>query len=165
MTVTEHPLNFEHASTPEAAATPADSEKATRVWWLFDALYEKWKRLMTETDTKAGTREPRIAGNSAVAKNHIDIRVDANALSIIALMLAVAACAIVISQSYSSPQIMDAKIQAGSAEVRASVQQQVAQAQAVAHTAETHARVALDKVEDFRAKLAEKGIRINTDGH
>jgi hypothetical protein len=52
------------------------------------------------------------------------------------------------------PQVMDAKIKAG-----------VAASEERARTAETNARVALDKVEDFRAKLAEKGINVNLDGH
>jgi hypothetical protein len=51
-------------------------------------------------------------------------------------------------------QVIDAKIKAG-----------VADAEAISRTAETHARVALDKVEDFRAKLAEKGINVTLDGH
>jgi hypothetical protein len=52
------------------------------------------------------------------------------------------------------PQLADSKIKAG-----------IAPAEERARTAETNARVALDKVEDFRAKLAEKGININLDGH
>jgi hypothetical protein len=52
------------------------------------------------------------------------------------------------------PHIIDAKVKAGSAA-----------AEERARTAEVNARVALDKVEDFRAKLAEKGININLDGH
>lgn len=89
-----------------------------------------------------------------VQSTKLSVKVDANALSIIALMLSVAAIVIVIAQAVMQPQVIDAKIEAGAAK-----------AEATAHSAETHARVALDKVEDFRAKLAEKGIKINTDGH
>lgn len=52
------------------------------------------------------------------------------------------------------PQIMDAKIKAG-----------VAASEERARTADVNSRIALDKVEDFRAKLAEKGINVNLDGH
>ena len=53
------------------------------------------------------------------------------------------------------PSLIEAKVQAG-----------VAQSNATAHNAEVHARVALDKVEDFRAKLAAKGIDVPPlDGH
>lgn len=52
-------------------------------------------------------------------------------------------------------QLADAKIQAGAAK-----------AEATASEARTNARVALDKVEDFRAKLAAKGIDVPPlDGH
>jgi hypothetical protein len=73
--------------------------------------------------------------------------------------------------------VMDSKIQAGAADVRASVQQQVAdatvriqsgvaQADVNAREARTNSRVALDKVEDFRAKLAAKGVDVGPlDGH
>lgn len=62
-------------------------------------------------------------------------------------------------------QAIDAKIQAGIERARADMQQQVATAQATAEAGRQHARVALDKVEDFRTKLAEKGIKITLDGH
>jgi len=52
------------------------------------------------------------------------------------------------------PQIIDAKVKAG-----------VAASEERARTAEVNARIALDKVEDFRAKLAEKGIKVELDGH
>lgn len=71
-------------------------------------------------------------------------------VAILALALAGIALGLWLNQS----QIIDAKVQAA-----------VAQANATASTAETHARVALDKVEDFRAKLAEKGIKVTLDGH
>jgi ABC-type phosphate/phosphonate transport system substrate-binding protein len=52
------------------------------------------------------------------------------------------------------PQMMDAKVKAG-----------VAASEERARTSDVNARIALDKVEDFRAKLAEKGINVNPDGH
>ncbi len=52
------------------------------------------------------------------------------------------------------PSLIDAKVQAG-----------VAQANATATTANQHARIALDKVEDFRTRLSEKGINVTLDGH
>lgn len=57
-------------------------------------------------------------------------------------------------QVVMSPQITDSKIAAG-----------IAPAEERARTADVNARVALDKVEDFRAKLAEKGINVALDGH
>lgn len=52
------------------------------------------------------------------------------------------------------PQMMDAKIKAG-----------VAASEERARTADVNSRISLDKVEDFRAKLAEKGINVTLDGH
>jgi hypothetical protein len=58
--------------------------------------------------------------------------------------------------------VMDAKVQAGSADVRASVQQQIsagaADSRAVAQAAKEHARVALDKVEQTQVQLGAKGL-------
>lgn len=71
-------------------------------------------------------------------------------ISIIALALSGIALGLWMNQS----QLIDAKVQAA-----------VAKSEARADAADTNARVALDKVEDFRAKLAEKGININLDGH
>jgi hypothetical protein len=64
------------------------------------------------------------------------------------------------------PKIIDSEVAAGTAQARADMAQQAAEARAIANTGREHARVALDKVEDFRTKLAEKGINIPPlDGH
>lgn len=63
-------------------------------------------------------------------------------------------------------QIIRSEVDRGIAEAKAAMQEQAAQAQATAEAGRQHARVALDKVEDFRTKLAEKGIKIAPlDGH
>lgn len=78
-----------------------------------------------------------------------------NALAIVALVAACIALGMVAMYVILQAQIIDAKIQAGAA-----------QAEATAREARTNARVALDKVEDFRTKLAAKGIDIPAlDGH
>lgn len=141
---TEHPLDFEHA--PE----PADTDKA-RVWWQFDSLYEKWKRLMTDTEQRLPASRPRAARNVATSRNRISIRVDASALSMIALMLSVAAIVIVLML----PLIVDAKIQAGTA-----------QAEATAREARTTAKMTEDKLVELRDALNAKGMNIpKLDGH
>ena len=76
-------------------------------------------------------------------------------LSVVAIIFACLALGAIVMHAILYPQIVDAKIAAG-----------VAQAQATAEAGREHARVALDKVEDFRTKLAEKGIKIPPlDGH
>lgn len=92
------------------------------------------------------------AGASA---NRIDIKIDANALSIIALMLAVAAIVIVISQAITGPRIVDARIQAGAAA-----------ADATAREARTTAKMTEDKLVELRDHLNSKGMNIpKLDGH
>lgn len=71
----------------------------------------------------------------------------------------------VILMALMMPHIIDAKVSSGVSDAKASIATQTAEANATAQTARTHARVALDKVEDVRAKLAEKGINITLDGH
>lgn len=63
------------------------------------------------------------------------------------------------------PQIIEAQVAKGVAQAKAEMAQQAATANAAANESRVHARIALDKVEDFRAKLAEKGINVNLDGH
>jgi hypothetical protein len=76
-------------------------------------------------------------------------------ISIFAMVLSALCLGLFLMQTFLMPQIIDAKIQAGSAK-----------AEAVANEARTNARVALDKVEDIRPKLAEQGIKIKPlDGH
>ncbi len=71
-------------------------------------------------------------------------------ISIISLALAGTAMGSWLNLS----QLIDAKVKAA-----------VAQSEATAHAADVNSRIALDKVEDFRAKLAEKGINVTLDGH
>lgn len=64
------------------------------------------------------------------------------------------------------PQIIEAQVAKGVAQAKAEMAQQAAEAKAIAATGREHARVALDKVEDVRTKLAEQGIKIKPlDGH
>jgi hypothetical protein len=60
---------------------------------------------------------------------------------------------------------MSQKIADGIAQARVDMAQQAANANAVANEARVHSRVSLDKVEDVRTALAEKGIKIELDGH
>ena len=71
----------------------------------------------------------------------------------------------VIVMAILMPRIIDAKVAEGIAQARESMAQQAANANAVANEARVHSRVALDKVEDVRTALAEKGIKIELDGH
>jgi hypothetical protein len=73
---------------------------------------------------------------------------------IVLTAVASVALTIVILVVVFAPSYIDAKIAAG-----------VAQANAVSHTAETHARVALDRVMTAEVELGKKGIEIRTDGH
>ncbi len=83
--------------------------------------------------------------------------------------IAVAAIMLVITDRANRDKVVEAQIQAAVAQtemrIRVEVAQDVADAKAVAHTAETHARVALDKVETAEVELGKKGINIRTDGH
>jgi hypothetical protein len=84
------------------------------------------------------------------------------------LYVAIVALAVALygfGQQSQSSQVIESKVQAGMAQASRDMQQQAAEAKATAQSARTDARVALDKVEDFRAKLAEKGINVNLDGH
>lgn len=80
-------------------------------------------------------------------------------------VLALAVSVYAIGKLSDLPEIVDAKVQAGMAQASKDMQAEVARANAVAHTAETHARVALDKVETATTELGKKGIDIRTDGH
>lgn len=71
----------------------------------------------------------------------------------------------VIIMALLIPRIIDSKVSEGIAQARESMAQQAANANAVANEARVHSRVALDKVEDVRTALAEKGIKIELDGH
>lgn len=115
-----------------------------------------------------------LQGGSSGARSNAEIH-DRTGLyiSIIALALAGMALGAEINRNSAQAenqrlqdQAIDAKIKAGMAETLASMQQQVADAKATANAGREHARVALDKVEDFRSKLAAKGINIPPlDGH
>ncbi len=64
------------------------------------------------------------------------------------------------------PQIIDSKVAAGEARSQTAMADKAAEAKAIANAGREHARIALDKVEDFRAKLAAKGIDVPPlDGH
>jgi predicted DNA binding CopG/RHH family protein len=86
-------------------------------------------------------------------------------ISILALAMAGVALGLWLNQS----AVIDAKVEAAVAKAKSEIQEQVSDAKATANAnaneARINSRVALDKVEDVRAKLAEKGIHINLDGH
>jgi hypothetical protein len=96
-----------------------------------------------------------IRGNSAPVANATIHDRTSLYLAIVAMVLSALCLGLFLMQTFLMPQIIDAKVAAG-----------MAQAQATAVTANQHARVALDKVEDFRTKLAAKGIDVPPlDGH
>lgn len=118
---------------------------------------------MTEaTRTNTQTRDSHESRtNSPSQVVHVQDR-----SSLYVAVIAAVLAAIALGSLIQIPQVIDARVQAGVADARASMQQQAATAQATAEAGRQHARVALDKVEDFRAKLAEKGIKIAPlDGH
>jgi hypothetical protein len=99
--------------------------------------------------------------DSSVHGNHAPVqRVDhhdhgSKTLAIVALVAACIALGMVTMYVILAAQLIDAKIEAATAE-----------AEVTAREARTNSRVALDKVEDFRAKLAAKGVDVGPlDGH
>ena|ERR1051325_968776 len=83
------------------------------------------------------------------------VNVTEKTLSTVALVVSSFALGTVAMYIVLQGQLIDSKIAAG-----------VAKSEATAAEARTNSRVALDKVEDVRAKLAEKGIQIGPlDGH
>lgn len=86
-------------------------------------------------------------------------------MALVAVVIAAIALGYEISQSSSraetrelQAQVIDAKIRAGMADVRASTQQAIAQAQATAQAGKEHARIALDEVQRSNAQLEAKGL-------
>jgi hypothetical protein len=93
---------------------------------------------------------PVARGGNATVSDH-----GSKTLAIIALISSCVALGAVSMYVILQAQIIDSKIAAGAAK-----------AEATSWAAKTDARVALDKVEDVRTKLAEKGIQIGPlDGH
>lgn len=99
-----------------------------------------------------------ITAHPGASVNRIVIRLDANALSIIALMLSVAAIVIVISQAITQPQTVDAKIETGAAKISESMSERLADVKATAQAGKEHARIALDEVQRANAQLEAKGL-------
>lgn len=106
-----------------------------------------------QTRRHASPDEP-ITAHPGSSVNKILIRVDANALSIVALIIAAAATVIVLVGAIKDPQIVDAKIAAG-----------VARTEAKANAAEVNARYAVAEIENLRTQLAAKGITIPKADH
>jgi cobalamin biosynthesis protein CobD/CbiB len=79
-------------------------------------------------------------------------------LAIIAMVLSALCLGLFLMQTFLMPQIIDAKVQAGIADARAAMQQQVADATAVAQAGKEHARIALDEVQRANAQLEAKGL-------
>ena len=75
-------------------------------------------------------------------------------IAIVALILAVLAIGLVIMM----PIVIEAKVQAGIAQARADMQQQVADVRAIANTGREHGRIALSEVERANEELAGKGL-------
>lgn len=83
-------------------------------------------------------------------------------IAIVALLVAGMGLGYEIAQSGSRAEIRQLQEQA----IDASIKAGIAKAEAEANEAKVNARVALDKVEDMRAKLAEQHIKIGPlDGH
>lgn len=79
-------------------------------------------------------------------------------LAIIAFGLAALCLGLFLMQTFMMPQIIDAKVQAGIADAKATMQQQVADATAIAQAGKEHARIALDEVQRANAQLEAKGL-------
>ncbi len=97
--------------------------------------------------------------DSNIAVNRTDIKVDANALAIVALVFSVGALVALYMLSSAQErlatrdqQVVDAKILAGSAKT-----------EAIANAAQVNARVAVDKVQNIKVELAKRGINIKDD--
>lgn len=107
---------------------------------------------------RSGQRRPgtRIGGSHAENTNFIHL--SDRALSTVALIVGTLALGAVWMQSNKDPQILDAKLRASAAEVRASLQQEVADTRAIAQAGKEHARIALDEVQRANAKLEAKGL-------
>jgi hypothetical protein len=97
--------------------------------------------------------------DSNILANRVSIKVDANALAIVALIFSVGALvALYVSGqaqdrlATKDQQVVDSKIQAG-----------VAKTEATANAAQVNARVALDKVQNVKVELAKRGINIKDD--
>lgn len=80
--------------------------------------------------------------------------------SLLAAIIGIGLAVWAISQLNQMTTIIDAKVQAGMAQAVRDMQGEVARANATAHTAETHARVALDRVEQQEIELGKKGVNI-----
>lgn len=68
-------------------------------------------------------------------------------VSIFSMVLSALCLGLFLMQTFLMPQIIDSKVAAG-----------VARAEAIAHTADTNARVALDKVEQTQVQLGAAGL-------
>lgn len=79
-------------------------------------------------------------------------------LATLAVVLGAAALGAILVFAILVPYLIGAMVREGNANVRASVQEQVAVAQATAQAAKEHARVALDKVEQTQVQLGAKGL-------
>jgi hypothetical protein len=111
-------------------------------------------------------RNDPITGNSAPVQSVEHHEYGHKNTALIALILASVAVGAILVSAILMPYVIALSVDKGNAEVRASVQQQIAEATAVANTGRTNSRVALDKIEDMRVKLAEKGIKVPPlDGH
>lgn len=148
-----------------ASAMQELTKRATQLWWRCEAAIERierWVKTIMSSVPETGRGAARVGTDESVRgsetahvnNNRIDIKVDANALAIIALIVA----AVALVYAVARDQTIDAKIQAGMADVRAGMQQQVADASAVAHAADTNSRVALDKVEQTQVQLGAAGL-------
>lgn len=102
---------------------------------------------------------------SNILANRVSIKVDANALAIVALIFSVGALVALYMQSSAQDrlyakdqQVVDSKIAAGNAAVLEKVQESIATTQATAQAGKEHARIALDEVQRANAQLEAKGL-------
>jgi hypothetical protein len=96
---------------------------------------------------------PTIGDNSPQAHASVQDRAGLY-IAIVALILATLSIGLVIMM----PVIIEAKVQAGIADARADMQQQVAKIEATANAGREHARIALSEVERANAELGAKGL-------
>lgn len=133
--------------------------KATHLWWRAEAAIEqieqRVKHIMASDPGTGFARgnsrctDQSVRGSESAHVNVNTVSIPDRTLAIVAIIFASLALGAVVMQSINSPQILDAKIQAG-----------IAKSEAEAAAARVNARVALDEVERMRTQLAAKGITI-----
>lgn len=121
------------------------------------------------SDAPIAIESPRAVQSKINGTNNIINNGMVGPWLIILTAIACVSITMVVMDRADREEDIESKIQSAVAQaelrIRADVAADTAQAKAVAHTAETHARVALDKVETAEVELGKKGINIRADGH